>query len=168
MSRQITFLLILSLSLCSGVALAETVAYPVDAPIFSICFPEGWNTNVEQETNVATSYSPSEDFAFILRVVRGEEGIEATLDMIDVSIQEYLTALKVGEPCEKTWHEMPCLVFEGKGTDNASGKSVGVAINLLTPDDGETFCVILCFGSEDAWKSYKHEIETTIDSMTCL
>jgi len=161
MKKCIRWLIIVLVFVWISSGFAEKFVYPGDDPLFSITFPDDWQVDLEKDLLHASP--PDESLYFGLWAVEDIDNLEDAGEAVGELISELVSDFKIEEEGEMEINNIPFLYFDGSGTDRA-GDSVHASVALFTPD-GDTFCVLLYFGSPEAEETYQKALEDIVSSI---
>ena len=156
--------IVFSLFLLTGAARAENMVYypAAEAPIFSIAFPDDWV--VEQKNGQVSANPPDESMLLLLWTVAGAENQANALQMADELLAELFTDIEFDEPETTATNGIEIFQLNGRGQEK-DGTTVEIGMDIFSPDDGETFCVLQYYGTPEAWEAYEAEIALIAESL---
>lgn len=161
--------LCLSLFLCWSAQAGQTFTYPTDEPVFSITFPDSWETKVEDDTLIATTADEaieinlwamdSEDLKGV-----GESLLEQAAGEVDGIIDEWVKDFKLSSTDSFELQGMQFIEVTGSGIGVEDGEPLTVAVDFFSPDSKNLF-VLMYWGEPDAEKKHLDDMKAIVQSI---
>jgi|GEM_PF-2791808 len=145
----------------SAVWAGQTYYYPnAESPLFSVTLPESWTVETEDPLLHA---SPSDASIYLGLWAVEIADMDAVGEAVGEIVGELVSDFEIEEEDELEVNGMPMYYFDGTGFDE-DGDEIACSVGLFTPD-GETFCVILYFGTEAAEMEHGEALNQIIHSL---
>ena len=139
----------------------DTIVYPVENPVFSVTFPEGWKTEMEEDIVHA---APKDESIYLgIWALEDAENLDAALDAVDEAVSSLVKDLDVGEADSVVVNGIQFFTVDGTGKDE-DGSTVSVSVALFSPDGTQIF-ILLYFGTPQAEDAHKDELVEIIKSL---
>jgi predicted Zn-dependent protease len=139
----------------------NTIVYPSENPVFSITFPDGWET--ETDENLLHAFPA--DSSIYLGLWALEEGVklEDALDALDEIVSSLVTGLETGEAEKNEINGIEIVSVDGSGKDT-EGDDVNVSAALFSPDDSQVF-ILIYYATPAAEARHEDELIAVIGSI---
>lgn len=161
--------LCLALSLPWSVQAGQNFTYPVDAPVFSITFPDHWETEVEDDT--LTAKTPDEAIEINLWALDredlegvGESLLEQAAGEVDEIIDEWVKDFELKSSDSFELGGMTFIELTGSGVDREGGEPLVVSVDFFSPD-GENLFVLMYWGEPGAENTYENDMKSIVQSI---
>jgi hypothetical protein len=139
----------------------NTIVYPVKNPIFSVTFPDNWDTETENDIIHAT---PNDSSIYLgIWALEDANTLDAALDELDKAIASLVKNLKAGEAESAEINGIRFLTVDGTGRDE-EGDNVNVSAALFSPDEKQIF-IMLYYATPEAEKLHEDELVGILKSI---
>ena len=141
---------------------ADTFSYPATGQkLFSIDIPNGWKVEVEGDVLHST---PPDESIYVGLWALPYETLDAAAEALDEMVADLVSGFELKEEGEFTSNDVPFYFFDGSGEDKESGGPVNVSVALFSPD-GDTFCMLIYFGSPRDEKRHEDALGRIVRSI---
>jgi len=169
--KRFLLVFVLSLVFVSPLFAGGTFVYPSEKdPMFSITFPEAWQTDFDA-SGTLHAYTPNWEVYWLLTVSEGgEKGNAKTEEQMTKYIEEWVKEYTYSEKAiEEKSNDIDFTLWTGSGTDNykdskSFGKKVAVDYVEFEPKAG-TVGHIISFGLPENITKFKDEVGGIIKSI---
>lgn len=159
MKRWMT--LVLLVTALSGVWAGQTYYYPdAESPLFSVTLPDSWTVEAEDQLLHA---SPADESLYLGLWAVEIADMDAVSKAVDQIVGELVSDFEIEEEDEIEINDMPMYYFDGTGFDE-DGDEIECSVGVFTPD-GETFCVLLYFGTTAAESKHEEALNQILYSL---
>lgn len=139
----------------------NTIVYPSENPVFSITFPDNWET--ETDENMLHS-NPSDSSIYVgIWALEKDVKLNDALDALDETISSLVTDLKVGEAEKNIINGMEFISVDGSGKDK-DGDAVNISAAVFSPDKKQVF-ILIYYGTPEAEKLHEAELTALLKSI---
>lgn len=155
-------LLVLSMAVVAdGGSSDNTIIYPAENPIFSVTFPDNWETETEDDILHAT---PSDSSIYLgIWALEDVKDLDAALDAVDETVSSLVKNLEVGEVETSDINGIKFMIVDGEGKDE-EGDYVDVSVALFSPDEKQIF-IMLYYGTPEAEQAHEDELVSILKSI---
>ncbi len=139
----------------------NTIVYPSGNPVFSITFPDGWETEADENL----LHACPADSSIYLGLWALEEGVKLddALDALDEIVSSLVTGLETGEAENNEINGIDFLSVDGTGKDG-DGDAVDVSAAVFSPDDKQVF-ILIYYGTPEAGEKHEDEMTAILGSI---
>ena len=107
--------------------------------------------------------SPADESIYLGFWAVNIESMDAVGDAVGEIVDGLVTDFEIEEEGELEVNGMPMVYIDGYGIDS-DGDDVECSVGIFSPD-GETFCVILYFGTEAAEEKHEDALNGILESL---
>ena len=147
--------------LLSGAALADTLAFPSDAPVASISAPDGWTL---EETDSGVQILAEDDAIYIYIDVADAQTSDKVIDDAVAFLDENGVTVDSAtqKQSEDTVNGMSMTNFDWDGTDENGPVSIGLSV--VSPKTGKLL-VITYWGTKGEQEKHGNDLTYIINSL---
>jgi hypothetical protein len=148
--------------LFAGSLLADQKYYypSVENAIFSVTLPDTWTAEAKEEVLHAT---PDDESIYLGFWAVNIESLDQVGDALGEIVGELVTDFEIEEEGDVEINGMSVYYIDGFGLDT-EGDDVECSLGIFSPD-GETFCVILYYGTEAAEELHSEALQGILESI---
>jgi hypothetical protein len=149
------------LALLAVPSFAERFYYPSeDYALFSVDILNSWSVEVEDQVLHA---SPPDGSVYLGFWALDASDIDAASDAVEGIVGSMVRGFEVTEEGEGDLNGMPAYHIGGTGHDEDGGP-INASVALFSPD-GETFCIVIYFGSPEDQGRHESALSRIIASI---
>jgi hypothetical protein len=139
----------------------QTINYPDKNPIFSICFPDGWKVEMEDQS---VSASSANDLVNMELIALEAEALDGAIDAAKESLTEELKGIKwTGEPEKGELNGMNATFLNAQVT--LEGVKMAVNCAIFAPKKADTFFMLFNIIPLEALKEHGEEVSKVLNSI---
>lgn len=155
-------LLVLTSVVAGAPAVAETYTYPGrHGDLFSVDLPAGWKVEIDGEL---LHSAPADESIYLGMWAVPYGSMDEAAGALDEIVGAVVRGFEISEEDQFTLHGMPFYYLYGSGRDIEDGSPVRASVALFSPD-GETFCILIYFGSPEAEKRHEKALQGIVESI---
>jgi hypothetical protein len=149
------------LALLAVPSFAERFYYPSeDYALFSVDILNSWSVEAEEDVLHA---GPPDGSLYLGFWALDADDVDAAADAVDEIVASMVRGFERTDEGEGDLNGMPTYLISGTGRDE-DGAPINASVALFSPD-GETFCLVIYFGSPEAESRHESALGRIIDSI---
>lgn len=156
-------ILCLAALVCSPFSLAgQEASFPEKTPLIDLVFPDGWKMETKEGVLFA---HPEEDAGFFITLAEsGADSPEGAVEEVKEEIEGLFENVKYDEPQTAESGKLQLMIINAKGEDE-DGKA-NINICMIATEGGESFLVLKCVSSQEAFEEHGDLGINVINSIT--
>ena len=140
----------------------QEASFPAENPLIDLVYPDGWKMETKDDVLYA---HPEEDAGFFITLAESAaDTAEGAAKEVKEEIEDLFENVKYEEPQTAEAGELHLMIINAKGEDE-DGKA-NINICMIAKENGESFLVLKCVSSQEAFEEHGELGINVINSIT--